>query len=324
MAYIVTGGQGYIGRHLVELIRSELGQDLIVLDKFSGNNELISYEGYKVIQCDISEPLQIRELQELSGVSGIFHMAALKSVSESLKFEKRYYDVNVSGTQNILDLAIKLRVKNLVFTSSAAVYGGSDSRLKVKENAPTQPLNPYGKTKLQGEELFKIASEVHGINYFNLRIFNAGGVKVPGSLDRFGENVIPILFRALQTGDAFNIYGDKFSTQDGSSVRDFVHVQDIAKAHLLAMKYLESGQVSHPPARNLNISSGNGTSIFEIIKLIEDISGKKLKVNIREPRKGDPDSVVGDNSLANSILGWKPIDSIEGILGDTHLAFRDI
>ena len=315
--YIVSGGAGYLGTHLVFLLSDE-GHDVTVFDDLSHGfvNRLPS--GVEIVNVDVSDRATLEKLISPTSVDGFFHLAAKKSVRESMINPNLYEETHVLGTRNIIEFCIKNGIENFVLTSSAAVYGSLEKSGKITESDPANPISPYGLSKLKAEEELKRYVENSTIKGIALRCFNLAGTRDSKIFEADGENVIPILLRAIQKHENFKIFGSNLSTPDGTCVRDYVHVEDVAHAHLLAMKKLESDS-SHQYIA-LNISSGRGVSILELIRKFEGLVGNQIKIEFHDPRKGDTQLSVGDNSKANLTLGWEPQYNIDRMAADSWKA----
>jgi UDP-glucose 4-epimerase len=314
--YLVVGGGGYLGSHLVEQLIGK-NHHVFILDNDSGN--LVNRIGgsTEYIFGDITNKMHLKQLNNYPKFDGVFHLAAKKSVPESILNPTLYEKVNFLGTQNLIDYCKRNGVSNVVYTSSAAVYGQTDPTFPIHESMLTQPINPYGLTKLQGERILESASNAGAISGFSLRIFNIVGSAKPTYFDEKGENVIPIMLSSLMLKRTFTIFGKNLETKDGSCVRDYVNVSDVAKAHIDAMSYLHNcPKGSYKVA---NISSSTGTSMLELLDVLNNLSDVQLKWQYGSKRPGDPISVIGDNVLAHVTLGWRPTKNIyDGIKESLH------
>lgn len=309
MKYIVVGGVGYLGSHLVDLLLQENHQ-IVVFDNFSGNLTKGSADSrVTYVLGDITIPGDIKRLETFGKIDGIFHLAARKSVSESIREPQYYENVNHLGTRNMITFCKDNSINNFVYTSSAAVYGEVESKSQITEDVAVQPINPYGRSKHLGEVALTESLTINDLSAAVLRIFNIVGSTQRDFYDPKGENVLPIMINALKHESLFTVNGGNFPTKDGTCVRDYVNVADVANAHKLAMEYLHS----QPKGTHLvsNICSGVGTSVLELISIINDLSPKKLRYRIGESRPGDPSSVIGEFSTANRLLGWQPGIRIE-------------
>ena len=274
-----------------------------------------------IISGDITEYSDFLQLSDYPKFDGVFHLAAKKSVSDSVANPKLYEKVNVLGTQNLLDYCIQNNIANIVYTSSAAVYGQCDLNPIISETNPIEPMNPYGVTKRQGEILLEAAVNSAGISGFSLRVFNIVGASKPSLYDNKGENVIPVMLRSLLQNITFTVFGNNLDTRDGTSIRHYVHVSDVARAHVNAMECLHKS-----PRGNYeiaNVCSGSGVSMLEPVNALNSLSDVKLTWQYGEKRLGDPVSVIGSNQLSDKILGWKPEkdiiqsmkESLDAVLG---------
>jgi UDP-glucose 4-epimerase len=320
MTWLITGGAGYIGAHVVvETLRS--GRSAVVLDDLS--------TGIKERVPD-SVPLEIITLTDKSAVnnlfdrysfSGVLHLAAKKQVGESVERPDYYWEQNVDGLQNLVDAMVANEVKNFVFSSSAAVYGQPELGPLdlITENTKCTPINPYGLTKLEGENIADKLVANHGFKVASLRYFNVAGAGKPELGDQFALNLIPIVFEALENGKQPQVFGDDYPTPDGSCIRDYVHVQDLAEAHVAAMTYVEN---SDPVFSPINIGTGIGASVFEVLAMIEEVTGIQIEA-VRAPRRsGDPAALVADVTLAQELLKWKSNKGLETMISSAWEALH--
>jgi UDP-glucose 4-epimerase len=317
---LITGGAGYIGSHVVESAIAS-GRKVVVLDDLSSG---ISSR----LNSDI--PLIKISLQDLDGVNkvfndfdifGVLHLAAKKRVGESVEKPDYYWQENVVGFQNLLSAVRDNDVKNLVFSSSAAVYGQPDLApgTLITEMTPCLPINPYGATKLEGEVLSEEISNTDALNVVALRYFNVAGAGRPELGDQYIFNLVPIVFDALQRGEQPIVFGNDYSNPDGSCIRDYVHVQDLAEAHMAAMDFVER---SEPGFTALNIGTGQGVSVFEVLKEIQKVTGISIDPIIGARREGDPAALVADVSLAKEILGWQSSRDLRDIVASAWEAWQ--
>ena len=314
MAYLVTGGLGFLGTHLVKDL-SDLGHEVILFDNFESNGKPIESDRIVHVMGDLCDRSSLENLMKTHDISGVFHLAALKSVSQSVLFPAEYQRINVRGTESLISACTAAMVKNIIFTSSAAVYGTVNQASPILESSDTKPVTPYGETKLGGEKLLrKFVQERHG-SAVALRCFNIGGIREKAINVSEAENVIPIIIRKIRQAETFELFGSNLKTNDGSPIRDYVHVSDVSNALILAMSYLESGITYSFDI--LNICTQIGISVRELIDGIEVLSHKKLMVEVKDKRNGEADSVVGSLAHASAILGWAPKRSIKDILNDS-------
>lgn len=299
MKLLVTGGAGYIGSHVVR-IAEESGAAVTVVDDLStGLPKRINSE---IIQLELSSESAVQELTKLmtnTKFDAVIHLAARKQVGESVQQPERYYRDNVGGLANLLIAMRATDTKKLVFSSSAATYGMPDVDA-VTEDYPGRPINPYGETKLVGEWLVR-ASAVWGLRGANLRYFNVAGAGYPDLADSAALNLIPIAIGQIRAGKNPVVFGDDYATPDGSCIRDYVHVQDLAAAHLRAVQYLESETREFD---TFNVGTGIGASVFEVLEALKQASGMNFKVEISDRRAGDPPRLVADVSRISNTLGF--------------------
>ena len=299
MKILVTGGAGYIGSHVVLLLCDE-GHDIIVLDNLSlGTKEAVDKRAV-FIEGSILNKEEL--IKSLANVDAVIHLAAYKSAGESMQNPQKYSENNVLGSMNLLRAMIEENVKNIIFSSSAAVYGLPEY-LPLDEKHPLKPINHYGYTKLQTEKTIDLYGKEKQIRYINLRYFNAAGYDALGritSLEKNPANLIPSVMEvASGKRNKLLIYGNDFETIDGTGVRDYIHVSDLARAHLAAL-YLISEQQS----TTLNLGSEKQYSVMEVIRSAEKITGKQIPYEIVDRREGDPDKIYASTEKAQNLLKW--------------------
>lgn len=280
MTILVTGGEGYIGSHIMRVLEQS-GQAAISVDLKSG--------------IDISSPQAIDDLTKImkdNKVTSVIHLAALKSVSESVSQPDKYYLNNIGGLYNLLQAMKNCNVNKMVFSSSAAVYGAFESKV-ANENSPCNPINPYGETKLIGEWMIRSACDEWGLNAICLRYFNVFGAGWEDLKDTSANNLMPIIQRHLDNGTSLPIFGNDYETKDGTCVRDYVHVMDLVEAHVLSLNNLSRFSV-------FNVGTGVGLTVFEIASKFSN-----LKYHMEPRRSGDPASLVADVNKINIRLNWK-------------------
>ncbi len=302
MSTLVTGGAGYIGSHVVRLLQ-ERGERVVVVDDLSsGYAERIGDAA--LVQVDISKDEALRILTETMidyDVDAVIHFAAQKQVGVSVQRPSLYYRQNVGGMANLLRAMYDSGVRDIVFSSSAAVYGQPTVDL-VPEDAPTEPINPYGQTKLIGEQMLADCTRAWNLNYIALRYFNAAGAGWNDLADTYTLNLIPIALEVLAQGGEPVVFGDDYPTPDGTCVRDYVHVLDLAKAHLVALDALRDKSVVN---RAFNVGTGRGSSVFEVLDALREASDWDFGQEIGPRREGDPATLVADCSSIELALGWK-------------------
>ena len=302
---LVTGGAGYIGSQ-TNLYLLEQGFDTIIFDNLVYGHREVVPENSKFIQGDLSNPSDLEAVFSNHKIDGVIHFAAYAYVGESVENPQKYYQNNVVGTLNLINTMVKYGVKKIVFSSTCATYGIPES-LPITEQTPQKPINPYGKTKLMIEEIFKDYQVAYNFDSISLRYFNACGADVnlnTGEAHDPETHLIPlVLDAAADSGKTIKIFGQDYNTPDGTCVRDYIHTMDLATAHYLAMeKLLDTDKV----CEFVNLGTGNGFSVKEIIDTARQVTGKDIKVETHERRPGDPDKLIADITKARQFLGWEP------------------
>jgi len=300
---LITGGAGYIGSHCaLDLIRS--GYDCVILDNLSeGHKEAVLTPNF--CPADLSNIEQIRQVFNKYPVKAVIHFAAYAYVGESVTNPQKYYYNNVTNTLNLLQVMLEKNVKNFVFSSTCATYGNPEYT-PIDEKHPQNPINPYGNTKLMIEKILKDYSRAYDLKYIALRYFNAAGADNEaniGESHNIETHLIPLVLQAAKKEkDSIKIFGDDYDTPDGTCIRDYIHVNDLAKAHRLALEKLFSGDESNI----YNLGIGKGYSVKEIIEISEEVTGLPIKTEIAPRREGDPPVLVAANQKAIQELGWQP------------------
>lgn len=322
MSILITGGAGYIGSQ-TNFCMLDAGIDTIVLDNLSkGYSFLLPKESNGrnsslFIEGDLSDIEKLRQIFiDHREIQGVIHFAGSIEVGESVTNPAKYYQNNTVNTLNLLNVMNEFNVKNIVFSSTAATYGLPNS-VPIHESDFTNPINPYGQSKLTVEHILSDYAQAYGMNSVCLRYFNACGADVQG---RTGEchdpetHLIPIVIETLRgQRDIMKVYGNNYNTPDGTCVRDYVHTMDLASAHILAINKLINYQLKGYNA--INLGTARGYSCLEIIKMVEKVTGKQVNYEIAPRRAGDPDVLVADNTLAKNILGWElQYSSLENII----------
>lgn len=303
MHYLVIGGAGYIGSHLVQTLVNA-NHTVTVLDNLSsGHKDAVL--GAKLIVGDMGQESLIHPLLSENQFDGVFHFGACIEVGESVTNPSKYYNNNLRKTLTLLDAMVTTGTNNLVFSSTAAIFG-EPQYTPIDELHPTSPINPYGKTKLMVENILQDYDLAYGLKYSALRYFNAAGASPQGNLgERHNPetHLIPLILQAASgRRESICIYGDDYNTPDGTCVRDFIHVADLCDAHIRAVEYLEQTGLS----RSFNLGNGEGFSVREVIETVKSVTGKAFKVINAPRRNGDPAVLVADCALARSELSWSP------------------
>lgn len=304
MSILVCGGAGYIGSHTVyKLI--EQGKDVVIVDNLQSGHMGAVHPKAKFYKGDIRDASILDKIFTENKIESIVHFAANSLVGESMEKPLLYFNNNVYGMQILLESMVKHNIKNIVFSSTAAVYG-EPKRIPIIEDDETNPTNTYGETKLTMEKMMKWCNKAYGLNYVALRYFNAAGSLGDGTIgeDHNPEtHLIPLILQVpLKKRESISIYGTDYPTPDGTCIRDYIHVLDLADAHIKAIQYLESGNESTV----FNLGNGVGFSVKEMIEAAKEATGKEIKVVLGDRRPGDPAQLIASNEKATKILGWTP------------------
>lgn len=299
---LVTGGAGYIGSNTT-LQLLDAGYDVVVVDNLSrGHREAVDAERLRVVDVLDTEGL-VRVMNE-KPCDAVIHFAAYIAVGESMKVPEVYFRNNTAGSLSLLTAMVKAGIGKIVFSSTAAVYGMPE-RVPIAESEPSAPVNAYGESKVMVEKLLEWFDRIHGMRSVCLRYFNASGADPKG---RAGENhdpethLIPLLFEAVRTGKPVTLFGDDYATPDGTCIRDYIHVTDLARAHIAAVEALFGGCES----RKFNVGTGQGFSVKEVLSAVEAVTGKRVPFAMGPRRDGDPPVLVADSTRLQRELGWKP------------------
>ena len=304
---LVTGGAGYIGAHVAaELLKS--GYSIRIYDDFSnGLHRRVDGKFRDIVDGDMLDRAKL--LAALDGIDAVIHLAAKKAVEESVKDPLKYYENNVGGSLNLLGAMAAKGVKQLVYSSSAAVYSPNDKEA-VLEDDPTAPLSPYGASKLLAEQLISSVGSAEQISNISLRYFNVVGSNIAEFGDNSKDNLVPKVFLALKNGKRPQIYGSDYPTPDGTCIRDYIHVQDLALAHLAALKKVESGYISQV----YNVGSGKGYSVKEMMDQISKSLGRDINPELSPARAGDSPKLIASIDKIKEQLGWSPKASLEEMI----------
>ncbi|MBR3051707.1 MAG: UDP-glucose 4-epimerase GalE, partial [Selenomonadaceae bacterium] len=313
MAILVCGGAGYIGSHTVRQLLAA-GEEVIIADNLSTGHRAAISPAVKFYECDIRDKAALKKIFAENKIEAVFHFAAFIEAGESVKLPLKYFNNNVYGMQILLEAMTECGVDKIIFSSSAAVYGEPE-RIPIDEGDATFPVNPYGDSKLIMEIMMRRVSAAQGVRYVSLRYFNASGASEDGSIgeDHHPEShLIPLILQVpLGKRDHITIYGTDYPTPDGTCIRDYIHVIDLADAHICALNYLRGGGESDA----FNLGTGHGFSVKEIIDAAEKVIGRKIKKEFGARRPGDPARLIASGAKARKVLQWTPrFDDVEKII----------
>lgn len=305
MKVLVLGGAGYIGSHTVYHL-ADNGYQVVIVDNLQTGHEWAVHKDAKFYKGDIRDRKFMDSVFEAEpDIDAVIHFAACSLVGESMIDPLKYYNNNLYGTEVLLESMIAHDVKKIVFSSTAATYGEPEN-VPILESDRTEPTNTYGETKLSMEKMFKWVSAAHGVKFVSLRYFNACGAHPTEGIGEAHDpetHLIPIVLQVANgTREKIMIYGDDYNTPDGTCIRDYIHVMDLAQAHRLAVEYLASGNDNNI----FNLGNGVGFSVKEVVECARKVTGKSIPAEIAERRAGDPAVLVASSDKARSILGWKP------------------
>lgn len=303
MSILICGGAGYIGSNINKLL-SQKGYDTIVFDNLVyGHREFVKWGRF--IQGDLSDTAVINRVFDENKIDAVFHFAAYAYVGESVKEPAKYYHNNVTCTLNLLEAMRKHGCDKIVFSSTCATYGVPET-VPITEDMPQNPINPYGATKLMVERIFKDYATAYGLKFAVLRYFNAAGADPDGEIGEWHNpetHLIPLVLDAASGArESIKVFGTDYPTPDGTCVRDYIHVYDLATAHLLALEHLNHGGKSD----FFNLGNAKGTSVLEVIEAVKKVTGKTFRVDYDPRRPGDPPMLVGSSEKATTVLGWEP------------------
>ena len=313
MAILVLGGAGYIGSHTaLELVKA--GNEVVIADNLVTGYRKAIPKGAKFYEGDLRDFDFLNKLFQQEKIDAVIHFAAYSLVGESVTNPLKYYDNNLYGTKVLLEAMVKNNVGKIVFSSTAATYGEPEN-IPILESDRTCPTNPYGETKLAMEKMFKWTAEAHGLRYVSLRYFNACGADESGTIGEAHNpesHLIPLILQVPNgKRETISIYGTDYDTPDGTCIRDYIHVTDLAQAHILAVQYLNNGGESDI----FNLGNGVGYSVREVIETARKVTGHPIPATETSRRAGDPARLVASSEKAKSVLGWKPVhDSLEEII----------
>ena len=313
---LITGGAGYIGRQIINLIDKKKF-NIVVVDNLNTTKKNYLPRNIKVEKINILNKKKLEKLFSIYNFDGVIHLAAKCVVSESQKYPDIYYETNIIGTKNIIRYSKKFKVKHFIFSSSCSIYGNSDGI--VKENNKKKPVSYYGKTKLIGENLIKRSFKNTKIKFVILRYFNVVGADLKNKIGEIGDKdrlFNNISKKIINKNFKINIYGNDYKTKDGTCIRDYMHVYDLARIHLICLKKFKHIKKS----LELNCSYGKGYSVLDIVKSFEKIAKRKINLIYKERRNGDTEKVIASNKKLNQFIKWKPkFNKLDSMVSTTFL-----
>ena len=312
MKILITGGAGYIGSHVVKLL-GKRGYEVLVIDNLStGHKEAVLYGNLEIV--DLADKEEINKILKDFNPEAVMHFAAAIEVAESVENPAKYYRNNTVNTLNLLEAMVENDIKNFIFSSTAAVYGMPE-KVPVKEDAPLNPINPYGQSKAFVEKILNDFDKAYDFKYISLRYFNVAGADPEGELGQSYQNATHLITRALKTAkgeyEKLYIFGTDYPTSDGTAIRDYIHVMDLAEAHILALDYL----LKEKKSDIFNLGYGHGYSVKEVVETAKKVTGIDFPVEETDRRPGDPAVLIADSTKAKKVLNWKPkYDNLEFII----------
>ena len=308
MSVLVVGGAGYIGSHAARALKRR-GYEAILYDNLSAGHRQLA-EGFELIVGDIADASKLARV--LKGVDAVMHFAAFADVGESVRDPRKYFDNNVVGGLSLLNAAVEAGVRKFIFSSTCAVYG-AQVKLPITEQNPRSPVSPYGATKLAFETALEAYDRAYGMRFVAFRYFNAAGADEGGKIGEMHlpeSHLIPVAFEALRgQRPALEIFGDDYPTPDGTCIRDYIHVNDLAEAHVLGLEYLGGGE-----SAQLNLGTGRGDSVRQVLSTIKEVTGQSVPTRRAPRRPGDPPEMVADPGRAEKLLAWKAQRSLRDIV----------
>lgn len=314
--WLVTGGAGYIGAHVVrDLLAS--GRQAVILDDFSSGLDRKVPDGVPVVRASVADRELVAAALRRHRVDGVIHLAAKKAAGESVHLPLLYFRENVAGMLALLEAMHQAEVSRLVYSSSAAVYGTPASN-PITEDFPLVPDSPYGQTKVVGEWMTSDAGVAHGLSWLALRYFNVAGAASDELGDTSVNNLIPMVFQALQRGQAPQIFGDDYPTPDGTCIRDYIHVQDLADAHAAAVAFCTGNQA----AEVLNVGRGVGSSVLEVMAMISEVLQRDIGAVVTARRPGDPPASTAATARIEEVLGWRAQRDLRDMVTSAWLAWQ--
>ena len=320
-AVVVTGGAGYIGSHAVKALRAR-GADVVVYDSLvAGHREAVELAGARLEVGDIHDKARLRDVIKRPGADALMHFAAWLSVGDSVRDPIGYYRNNVTGALSVLDAMVAAGAKYFIFSSTAATFG-EPMETPITENHPQKPINSYGETKLAVERALPHFDIAYGLKWTALRYFNAAGADPDGLLGEDHDPEIHVIPRAIDAAlgrSTFAIYGTDYDTPDGTCLRDYIHVTDLASAHVLALEALRSGR----PSTAYNLGNGRPTSVRQVVDAVERVTGRKVSAGVTDRRAGDPAILYASSEKIRRELGWNPELEDIGVIVETAFRWRE-
>jgi len=308
LAVLVVGGAGYIGSHTARVLQRK-GHEVVIYDNLSTGHKKLA-EGFELVVGDMADSAKLGTL--LKRCEAVMQFAASAYVGDSVNDPKAYLQNNVVNALTLLNTVMESRVRKFIFSSTCAVYG-NPVKVPITEDNPRQPVNPYGATKLAFENALEAYNRAYGLRFVSFRYFNAAGADEAGSIGESHDpetHLIPVIFQAVQgKRAALEIFGDDYATPDGTCIRDYIHVNDLAEAHVLGLEYLAKAD-----SAALNLGTGKGYSVQEVVATVERVTGHKVPTHIAPRRAGDPAELVADPSRAEKMLNWKAKRSLDEII----------
>jgi len=308
LAILVVGGAGYIGSHAARALR-RAGYEAIIYDSLVNGHRRLA-QGFELVEGDIADQAKLRSV--LKRVDGVMHFAAHAYVGESVENPRKYFSNNVEAALSLLNVTLDAGIRRFVFSSTCAVYG-EPAKVPITEDNPRQPVNPYGTSKLFCEYALEAYDRAYGLRSARLRYFNAAGADESGEIGELHNpetHLVPLALAATGNGSELKIFGTDYPTPDGTCVRDYIHVNDLADAHVRALQHLEKGGESIA----LNLGTGKGDSVLEVIKAAETVTGRTVNRKVGPRRAGDPPVLVADATRAQQVLGWKAARTLPDIV----------
>lgn len=304
MTVLVLGGAGYIGSHTVYAL-IEKGEEVVIIDNLETGHMEAVHPDARFYQGDIRDRAFVDSVFDKEKIDAVIHFAANSLVGESMTDPLKYYDNNVNGTKVLLQSMVAHGIDKIVFSSTAATYGEPE-RVPIMETDRTEPTNPYGETKLSMEKMFRWTDRAHGLKYVSLRYFNACGAHISGEIGEAHSpetHLIPLILQVpLGQRETISVFGDDYQTKDGTCIRDYIHVTDLAQAHILAVDYLMKGNESNI----FNLGNGVGFTVNEVIETARRVTGHPIPAAVAPRRAGDPAQLIASSDKAKTVLGWKP------------------